>query len=121
MVSVKELKVYKLSFETGLLVYKITEKFPKTETFGIVAQMRRSCVSIISNLSEGCARGHTKDYRRFVEVARGSASELLTQIEFSIALGFIQESDSIVLIGNMNEILKMLSGLIRSLEQKINP
>ncbi|MCL2369345.1 MAG: four helix bundle protein [Alphaproteobacteria bacterium] len=119
MQSVKDLNVYKLSFETILRIYKITETFPKTETFGLSQQMRRAAVSIISNLSEGSARNHTTEYKRFVGISRGSASELLSQIEISNALGFIKDSESKILIDNMNDILRMLSGLLNSLDSKI--
>jgi len=120
MKSVKELNVYKLSFETCMIIYKITETFPKTETFGLSSQMRRSAISICSNLSEGGARNNTGEYKHFVGIAKGSAAELLCQIEISIALGFIIEPESLILMKNMEEILKMLSGLIKSLTTNTN-
>jgi len=115
MKSVKDLNVYKLAFETTLVIYRITENFPKTETFGLVSQMRRSAASICSNLAEGCSRNSTGEYKHFAGIAKGSASELSFQIEISIALKFINEIDGKVLMDSIEEILRMLSGLINSL------
>jgi four helix bundle protein len=120
MKSVKDLNVYKLAFETCITIYKITESFPKTETFGLVSQMRRAAISICSNLSEGCSRNSTSEYKHFVGIAKGSASELSFHIDIAIALGFIKESDALTLTDNINNILKMLSGLINSLTSKSN-
>lgn len=120
MKSVKELNVYKLAFETVVKIYKITESFPKTEIFGLVAQMRRAAISICSNLSEGCSRNSTGEYKYFSGIAKGSAAELACQIEISTALGFIDEPNSLILTKDVEEILKMLSGLINSLTTNTN-
>lgn len=118
MNSVRDLKVYKLAFKVTVDIYKITENFPKNETFGLVSQMRRAAVSINSNLAEGCARNSTSEYKYFVGIAKGSAAELRTQIEISQALNFISENESYKLVAEIEEICKMLTGLFNSLKIK---
>lgn len=120
MKSVKELKVYQLAFGISLSVYKLTEHFPRSEQFGLVSQMRRAAVSICSNLAEGCSRGTTKEYLHFAYIAKGSASELSCQVDLSVALGFIKEPSSGKLKENINEVLRMLSGLINTLTTNTN-
>ena len=116
MKSVKELKVYQLAFDISLGIYKLTEHFPRNEQFGLVSQMRRAAVSICSNLSEGCSRGTTKESY----IAKGSAAELGCQVDLSIALGFIKEPYAKKLNGDIDEVLKMLSGLINTLTTNTN-
>ena len=115
MKSVKELKVYKLAFRVSLDIYKLTEEFPRSEQFGLTSQMRRAAVSVCSNLAEGCARGTTKEYLHFVCIAKGSAAELDCQVDLAAALGFIQEPLAKKLKNNLDEVLRMLSGLISKL------
>ena len=120
MKSVKELKVYKLAFDISLNVYKLTEHFPRIEQFGLVSQMRRAAVSICSNLSEGCSRGTTKEYLHFAYIAKGSAAELECQVDLSVALGFIKGPLAGKLKEDIDEVLKMLSGLINTLTTNTN-
>ena len=120
MKSVKELKVYQLAFGVSLDIYRLTEHFPRNEQFGLVSQMRRAAVSICSNLSEGCSRGTTKEYLHFAYIAKGSASELSCQVDLSVALGFINPPYGNKLKDDINEILKMLSGLINKLTTNTN-
>ena len=115
MRSVKDLKVYKLAFQISLDIYKLTEHFPHSEQFGLSSQMRRAAVSICSNLAEGCSRGTTKEYLHFAYIAKGSASELSCQVDLSTALNFIKEPSATNLRNNIDEVLKMLSGLVNKL------
>ena len=120
MKSVKDLKVYQLGFDLAITVYKATENFPLNERFGLVSQMRRAAVSICSNLAEGAARGTTKEYLRFVYVAKGSAAELETQVDLAVALGFMKNNVADNLVKDVEEVLRMLSGLIHSLTTNTN-
>ncbi|MDR1360736.1 MAG: four helix bundle protein [Rickettsiales bacterium] len=117
MQSVKELDVYKLTFEMTIRLYKIVASFPKNETFNLVSQMQRAAISINSNLAEGGSRGTTGEYKHFVGIARGSASELAYQIEISKDLGFINDGDYKYLSETLDRIGQMLSGLIKKLSQ----
>ena len=115
MKSVKDLTVYKCGFNLAVDVYKAAACFPQNEQFGLVSQMRRAVVSICSNLAEGAARGTTKEYVRFVYVAKGSAAELETQIDLAFALGFVEKNKAEKIRKDIAEVLRMLSGLIHSL------
>ena len=120
MKSVKDLKVYQLGFDLAINIYKVTACFPPNEHFGLVSQMRRAAVSICSNLAEGAARGTTKEYLRFVYVAKGSAAELEAQIDLAAALGFVKNNVADNLVKDVEEVLRMLSGLIHSLTTNTN-
>ena len=120
MKSVKDLKVYQMAFDVVLKTYALTELFPQKEQYGLVSQMRRSAVSVCSNLAEGCSRETTKEYLHFVCIAKGSASELDCQIDIACALGFINKNDGAELKQTNGEILKMLSGLVKTLTTNTN-
>lgn len=96
-------------------IYLLTAKFPAEEKFGLVSQMRRSVVSIASNIAEGSGRGTDKDFVRFLTMAIGSAFELETQLLVSLRLGFGSDSDNIM-VDSTNQLQKMIYNLIKRLE-----
>ena len=98
-------------------IYRMTKLLPGEEKFGLISQMRRAAVSIVSNIAEGAARKNTKEYIQFLYISLGSLSELETQIEISNRLKYIERKDSIV--KNISHINSMLSGLIASLKRKL--
>ena len=116
--SFKDLSVWQKAADLAVLVYKITDKFPRSELYGIINQMRRAVISISSNLAEGFKRVHKKEKLQFYNVAYSSASELESQIEISKKLGFLQENDYQDLILLVVEVSKMINGLIKSLNSK---
>jgi four helix bundle protein len=77
------------------LVYGATESFPKTEQFGLALQLRRSAVSVPSNIAEGAARGSSKEFAHYLSIALGSLAELDTQLELAVQLGFIGDTATI--------------------------
>ena len=97
-------------------VYRSTDSFPKDEVFGLRSQIRRSAVSIPSNIAEGHGRLSDRLMRTFLAQARGSAYELETQLQLSADLRFLGEESAAELIGRCNEICKMLNGLLKVLE-----
>jgi four helix bundle protein len=97
-------------------VYRATKTFPDTEKFGLTSQIRRSAVSIPSNISEGYGRGSLKEYIRFLHISISSLFELQTQLEISFNLEFIEKSKFTILFDSSKEIERMLSSLIRSLK-----
>lgn len=99
-----------------IAVYKLTESFPQSEIYGLTAQMRRSAVSIPSNIAEGRRRTSKKDFRQFIHIAYGSASELETQLEISIALDLGQPTEQERVRQLLLEILKMLNSLSSKLQ-----
>lgn len=96
-------------------VYHLTDTFPKSELYGIVSQIRRSAVSVPSNIAEGKQRGTRKEYRQFLIVAFGSAAELDTQLEISRELRFCSVQDCIKIHGLLEEVSRMLNTLIKKL------
>lgn len=94
------------------------QKFPKDEIFGLVSQMKRSSASIPTNIAEGCGRNSDKDFCRFLYIAFGSANELEYQILLSIDLKFITIHNGQNLLLQIEEVKKMLNGLISKLTAK---
>jgi four helix bundle protein len=97
-------------------VYRITEKLPSKEQFGLISQMRRAVVSIPSNIAEGYGRQSTGSYAQFLSIARGSLLELETQIELCIRIKYIQQIDVEKILNEIIEINKMLSSLITKIK-----
>jgi four helix bundle protein len=115
--SYKELTAYTKSYELVKSVYKATATFPKEEIYGIVAQMRRSAVSIPSNIAEGYMRG-SKEYVQFLRIAIGSCAELETQLSLSKDLGFYPESDFLSVYNLNQEVMKLLNTYISRLTNR---
>ena len=115
---VEELEVFKLSHSLVLNVYKLTENFPPEERFGLIQQMRRSAYSIPMNLIEGSNRLSTKEYRRFVGIAKGSVGEISYQVMLAKDLGYVPEEVYSELKNKYEIVIKMLTNLAKSLGKK---
>jgi len=111
----KELKVWQKSMEFVKSTFLQTKKFPIDERFELVSQMRRSAISIPSNIAEGSGRNSNKDFIRFLNIALSSAYELETQIIISFNLEYMNEEDYKVNLEDLQEIQKMIYGLRRSI------
>lgn len=116
MAHFKELIVWQKSIDLVTKIYKVTDKFPSSEIYGLTSQLRRASVSIPSNIAEGNTRRSKADYVQFLRIARGSCSEVDTQIIISKNLGFIDIINFDELNSSIIEISKMLNGLINSLK-----
>ncbi len=114
----QDLKVWQKSYKLCLNTYKTTTKFPKEERYGLTSQIRRSAVSIPSNIAEGYGRKTTADHIRMLYISYGSVCELETQILLAGDLGFIEEIELGVLSTDITEVERMLKALIKSLEKK---
>jgi len=112
-----DLDVWKESMNFVMEIYRITEKFPNHEKFGLTPQMRRAGVSICSNIAEGAARNHSKEFVQFLFIALGSVSEIETQIEIALRLGYLKSIDSEKEI--LNRLRRMLVSLIMVIKRKI--
>jgi four helix bundle protein len=112
----KKLELWKKAIEFVTKIYKVTESFPDNEKFGLISQIRRSAVSIPSNISEGAARSSKKEFIQFLSVAQGSTSELETQLIISDNLGFLKK-EHMPLIDELDEISRMIIGLIKTLKK----
>jgi len=109
----KDLEVWKKAVDVVTDVYQLTSSFPESEKFGLTNQMRRSSVSIPSNIVEGSARHHANDFIHFLRISDGSAAELETQLIIGLRLGFCNDVE--LLQAELLEIRRMLAGLIKAL------
>jgi len=116
LVVMEDLDVYKLAYQLVLKIYKIAEKYPSDEKFGLKSQIQRAAVSIVSNLSEGGARITDGEQKQFMGHARGSLVELRTQIWLSRDLGFISKEDSENILNDIERIKMMINGLLKTLK-----
>lgn len=116
MKSYRDLIVWNKSMLLVTSIYTILMKFPDEEKFGLVSQIKRSSVSVPSNIAEGYGRNYTKDYSRFLQIARGSLYEMQTQIEISKNLNFISEKEVNEIFDLTLEVEKMLNSLINKLK-----
>ena len=117
MKSYKELLVWQKSMSLVTQVYSGTGSLPGNELYGLTSQIRRSAVSIPTNIAEGYGRHATQDYIRFLKIARGSLFELQTLLEISRNLSYIDTECFQKLIGTGNEIERMLTALIKKLQK----
>jgi four helix bundle protein len=85
------LDVWQAAMNVAQMLYKFTNTFPPVEKFGLVSQMRRAAVSIPCNISEGAARQGKKEFKNFLSMAQGSLSELDTQLELALRLGYVEK------------------------------
>ncbi|WP_165020874.1 MULTISPECIES: four helix bundle protein [unclassified Dysgonomonas] len=115
----KDLIVWQKGIELVKSIYEITDSYPKSEQFGLVSQLRRCSVSIPSNIAEGCGRNSDKELIQFLYIALGSASELETQVIISVELGFLEKNKAESVEILVNEIIKMVSSLIKSIKTRI--
>jgi four helix bundle protein len=97
------------------LVYAATRDFPKHEIYGLANQMRRAAVSVPSNIAEGQARFSTRDFRHFLRLSRGSLAELETQVLIAQRLKYVDQTSSDTVLSSIDEVSRILSGLISSL------
>ncbi|SDI51499.1 four helix bundle protein [Chryseobacterium jejuense] len=116
MANFKDLLVWQKSIDFVTEIYRITEVFPKNEVYGLISQIRRAAVSIPSNIAEGNSRRSKLDYLQFLKISRGSRAEVETQLIISKNLKFLNEEDYLKLNQEIIEIMKMLNGLISSLQ-----
>ncbi|MFH1548739.1 MAG: four helix bundle protein [Candidatus Omnitrophota bacterium] len=114
----EDLETWQVSHKFVLEIYKITKKFPKDELYGLISQLRRAALSITSNIAEGFSRYHYKDKVRFYYNSRGSLSEVRNCLILSNDLKYISQKECQVLLEESKRILKLINGLIRSIEKQ---
>jgi len=111
----KKLDAWKQSMELVINIYRVTDKFPSHERYGLIDQIRRAAISIPSNIAEGAARQTKKEFSNYLHIAQGSLSELDTQIELAKQFNDIDEAKYRTLDERMQRIDKMITGLIHHL------
>jgi four helix bundle protein len=113
----KELKVWQKSIDLAVKIYESTKAFPREELYGLTSQIRRSAVSIPSNIAEGAGRNTNKDFNNFLGISNGSSCELDTQLIIAHRVDFLDAALLNVLQKDISEIQKMNWSLQRSLTQ----
>jgi four helix bundle protein len=111
----KDLRIWQKGIEIVSDIYILTKKFPKKELYGLTSQIRRSAVSIPSNIAEGFRRYHNKEYKQFLYIALGSCAELETQIAIARMLKYITEEKETELIEKLDHLCRMTTNLIKRL------
>jgi four helix bundle protein len=112
----KELKVWQKSMNITTEIYKVTECLPEKEKFNLTSQIRRSAVSIPSNIAEGAGRNSKKDFSHFLSIALGSSFELETQVILTEKLNYLTKDQIEHLLSQLIEVQSMILGLKKSLE-----
>ena len=115
----RNLEVWSKSVDLCVQVYRLTRSLPSEERFGLSAQLRRAAVSVPSNIAEGAARGSSRDFLRFLHIARGSLVELETQLEIAVRCGLCTSTEDLDL--RIRTVGQMLSGLIRTITTRRPP
>ncbi len=114
----RDLEVWKRSVKLVGTLYRLTSHFPKSEKFGITDQIRRSASSVPANIAEGYGRLTDGDYLRFLSIARGSLFELETHLYIAIEVGLLSESECGMFFDEIQQIGRMMTGLIHSVQRK---
>ena len=116
MTDFRQLKVWRKAHEMTLDTYRLTAAFPKEEIYGLTSQLRRAAASIGANIAEGCGRRTDGEMYRFLQIARGSASEVEYHVLLARDLHFFEEKDYQKLAGQADELQRMLTGLMQSVK-----
>ncbi len=116
----KSLKVWQKAFDLTVKVYALTEQFPDKERFGLISQINRSAISVVSNIAEGAGRNSDKEFRQILGITLGSSCELETQLLLANKLNYIPENKLEEVIFAIEEIQKMTFTLQKSLSKQIN-
>ncbi len=111
----KDLRIWQKGIEVVTDIYTLTKKFPKEELYGLTSQIRRSAISVPSNIAEGFRRYHNKEYKQFLYIALGSCAELETQIAIARMLKYITEEKETELIEKLDHLCRMTTNLIKRL------
>ena len=114
----KELKVWQKAHSSVVDIYRHTRDFPPEERYGLTGHLRRSALSVPSNIAEGCGRSSDRELARFLSIAAGSASETEYQLLLALDLGYLQPQPYRQLDAQVNEVKRMLNTFIQKLTAK---
>lgn len=112
----RKLGIWEKSHSLAVEIYRITNNFPQSEMYGITSQIRRACVSIPANIAEGCGRDGEAEFRRFLQIAVASASELEYHLLLAHDLKLLTAENYRQLDGRVTEIKRMITSLIKKLK-----
>ena len=114
----KELRVWQLSRQLVKGIYELSSEFPSEERYGLSSQIRRASISISTNIAEGCGRNTNNDFAHFLNISLGSAYELESLLFLTFDLKLIDESCLSIQLALIEEVQKMIYGLIKSIRSK---
>lgn len=120
MHKVEDLKIWQKSMKLTKLVYNVITKLPSDEKYGLTSQIKRSSISIPSNIAEGAGRNSNKEFKHFLSIANGSAYELQTQLTLTVELNLISKEKIQPIINLIIEIQKMNYAFQKNIENKIS-
>jgi four helix bundle protein len=115
----RDLIVWQKAMELTVAIYHVSKSFPKDETYGLTSQLRRASVSIPANIAEGQGRRLVKEFQQFLAHARGSLLEVDTHMELALRLGYIGKQEYVAVHEKIDEVGRLLNGLLRSLSSNI--
>jgi len=115
--SYRDLIVWQKAIAMVTDIYRTTQNFPRHETYGLTSQIRRSAVSVASNIAEGQGRLSRREFRHFLGMARGSLLEMETQVVITENLGYLSQAEVLQLGSASGEVSRLLHGLMQSLQE----
>ena len=116
--SYRDLIVWQKAMDLTTEIYRLTKKLPKDELYALTNQLRRAAVSIPSNIAEGNAHFSTREYLRFLSIARGSTAEVETQLLVCVKLNYLSQEDIASAVSLLDETGRMLNSMIKKLRDK---
>jgi len=114
----QKLDLWRRAIDFVVAIYRLTERFPKEEKFGLTSQMRRAAVSVVANIAEGAARTSRREFMQFLSLSQGSASEVDTELLIASRLGYVAEKDYQHLSQDIDDIGRMITRLSQSLRRQ---
>ena len=114
----KDLIAWQKAMDLVETIYRVTESFPKREVYSLTDQIRRAAVSIPSNIAEGQAHYSKREFTHFLHHSRGSLAELETQVRIALRLSYLISAEAEAILGQTNELGRILNGLINSLKER---
>jgi four helix bundle protein len=114
--SYQELHVWQKAMELAVETYQLTKQFPREEQWGLISQLRRAAVSVVSNIAEGWGRNHKNEFKYFLRLARGSAREMESQLILSQRIGYVSQEQLNEILSTLRIVSKQLFALEKSCE-----
>lgn len=115
----KDLIVWQKAVAFAVQIHQTTCRYPSSENFGLIAQLRRGAVSVASNIAEGSARGSTREFMHFLHVARGSLVEVQTQLVVSHQVGYLVDAEFERLDHAVDELARILNAMLAGLAKRL--
>lgn len=119
ILSYRDLQVWQRAMDLAVECYEVTKGFPRSETYGLISQLQRAAVSVPSNIAEGRARQHSREFLQHISIAYGSLAEVETLVEIAVRLHYVPDGKGDEVLGRTAEIGRMLNGLRSSINDRM--